>query len=163
MLHLKLLSVFKVLLLISFFNILIDCIPLDKAQENSTNSIEDVLTYCDRPICKNWELVTNVTIEDTLPVYKFRSKRTGMIIVLAEAESPIVNGYFCLSTEAFNDDGLPHTLEHLVFLGRLVKSNLLYKYEQSIIFLTVDSDTRLNSKVYFYFLVRIILTKKYSI
>ena len=102
-------------------------------QQNSTNSIEDVLTYCDKPICKNWELVTNVTIEDTLPVYKFRSKRTGMIIVLAEAESPIVNGYFCLSTEAFNDDGLPHTLEHLVFLGRFVKSNLLYKYEQSII------------------------------
>ena len=40
-----------------------------------------------------------------------------MTIVLARAESPIVNGYFCLATEAEDHDGLPHTLEHLVFLG----------------------------------------------
>ena len=137
MLHMKLLSVFRVLVLISSFNILIDGIPLDKAQENSTTSIEDVLTYCDKPICKNWELVTNVTIEDTLPVYKFRSKRTGMIIVLAEAESPIVNGYFCLSTEAFNDDGLPHTLEHLVFLGRLVKFNYYISMNKVILLIRI--------------------------
>ena len=95
-----------------------DCVPLDNMKENSSSIFNDVSSSCDNPICKNWELVTNVTIEDTLPVYKFRSKRTGMIIVLAEAESPIVNGYFCLSTEAFNNDGLPHTLEHLVFLER---------------------------------------------
>ena len=37
--------------------------------------------------------------------------------MLARAESPIVNGYFCLATEADDHDGLPHTLEHLVFLG----------------------------------------------
>ena len=98
--------------------ILMDCTPLNQIQENVTNRVEDVLVSYDNPICKHWELVTNVTIEDTLPVYKFRSKRTGIIIVLAVAESPIVNGYFCLSTEAFNNDGLPHTLEHLIFLGR---------------------------------------------
>ena len=28
-----------------------------------------------------------------------------------------MNGYFCLATEADDHDGLPHTLEHLVFLG----------------------------------------------
>ena len=28
-----------------------------------------------------------------------------------------MNGYFCLATEAHDDDGLPHTLEHLIFLG----------------------------------------------
>ena len=28
-----------------------------------------------------------------------------------------MNGYFVLATEAFDDDGLPHTLEHLIFLG----------------------------------------------
>jgi len=28
-----------------------------------------------------------------------------------------VNGYFCLATEAHDNDGLPHTLEHLIFLG----------------------------------------------
>ena len=104
--------------LIFYFIILIHCIPLNEVNKSSSTENKDVLSSCDQPICKNWELVTNVTIEDTLPVYKFRSKRTGMIIVMAEAESPIVNGYFCLSTEAFNNDGLPHTLEHLVFLGR---------------------------------------------
>ena len=70
------------------------------------------------PICKNWELISKFTLEDTLPVLKYRSKRTGMTVAFSPAESPIVNGYFCLATEAFNDDGLPHTLEHLIFLGR---------------------------------------------
>jgi len=28
-----------------------------------------------------------------------------------------VNGFFALATEALDDDGCPHTLEHLVFLG----------------------------------------------
>ena len=41
-----------------------------------------------------------------------------MTIVLAQAESPIVNGYLCLATETWNEEGLPHTLEHLIFLGR---------------------------------------------
>ena len=29
-----------------------------------------------------------------------RSRLTGLTVVLARAESPIVNGYFCLATEA---------------------------------------------------------------
>ena len=53
----------------------------------------------------------------SLPVLKYRSLRTGLTLVLGEAESPIVNAYVCLATEAFDSDGLPHTLEHLVFLG----------------------------------------------
>lgn len=48
---------------------------------------------------------------------KYRSELTGLTVVLVESESPIVNGYFCLATEAHDNDGLPHTLEHLVFLG----------------------------------------------
>ena len=34
-----------------------------------------------------------------------------------QVDGPVVNGYFCLATEAHDDDGLPHTLEHLIFLG----------------------------------------------
>ena len=30
---------------------------------------------------------------------------------------PIVSGYFLVATEAETDDGCPHTLEHLIFLG----------------------------------------------
>lgn len=60
-----------------------------------------------------------------------------MIISIAQVEGPLVNGYFCLgkkiirnklvlicfllliliATEAHDHDGLPHTLEHLVFMG----------------------------------------------
>ena len=69
---------------------------------------------------KNWELLTELNVGGRLPVLKYRSKRTGLTVTIGKAESPIVNGYFCLATEAKTADGLPHTLEHLVFLGRLV-------------------------------------------
>lgn len=65
----------------------------------------------------HWEEITSFNVSSSLPVYKYRSRLTGLTVVLARAESPIVNGYFCLATEAEDNDGLPHTLEHLVFLG----------------------------------------------
>ena len=89
-----------------------------------------------------------------VPVLKYRSSRTGIVVCIAQVEGPIVNGFFCLglycksrshlarlfscpliclfivnwlgnnkllllfvATEAHDDDGLPHTLEHLVFMG----------------------------------------------
>ena len=39
----------------------------------------------------------------------------GLLSVLFSARQ--VNGYFTLATEAHSDDGCPHCLEHLVFLG----------------------------------------------
>jgi len=57
------------------------------------------------------------------PVRIFESAATKLRVCLIAAEGPLVNGYFALATEAFDndyahrDDGLPHTLEHLVFLG----------------------------------------------
>ena len=98
---------------LSHLTVVMQCNPTD-----FTNQPKQSTMPCEDPICKHWELITNITIDDTLPVYKYRSKRTGLTIVLAPGESPIVNGYFCLATEAFDDDGLPHTLEHLIFLGR---------------------------------------------
>ena len=67
---------------------------------------------------QHWELQSRINLSGVLPVYKYKSKRTGLTVALAQADSPIVNGYFCLATEAWNGDGLPHTLEHLIFLGR---------------------------------------------
>eukprot|EP00960_Hanusia_phi_P022133 655544-Hanusia_phi.AAC.3 len=46
-----------------------------------------------------------------------RSTRTGLTVVHADVEGPLVNCYVVVATECFTDDGLPHTLEHLVFLG----------------------------------------------
>ncbi|KAH8070912.1 peptidase [Aureococcus anophagefferens] len=49
--------------------------------------------------------------------------RSGCRVRLASAAGPMANLYGCLATEAVDtdwalaDDGLPHTLEHLVFLG----------------------------------------------
>eukprot|EP00741_Cyanophora_paradoxa_P002772 tig00000630_g2692.t1 len=65
----------------------------------------------------SWELLTSFTAEDRVPVTKWRSKRTGLSVVLASAPGPLVNGFFALATEDHSDDGLPHTLEHIVFLG----------------------------------------------
>ena len=76
---------------------------------------EEVSTPCE--ICKEWEMITSVKVEEKLTVLKYRSRRTGLTVVLGSAENPIVSGRFCLATEAFDDDGLPHTLEHLIFLG----------------------------------------------
>lgn len=64
-----------------------------------------------------FELISSLEAYNRIPVYEFKSRRTGLTIVLAEVEGPVVNGYFCLATEAHDDDGLPHTLEHLIFLG----------------------------------------------
>ncbi|BFZ06020.1 hypothetical protein BsWGS_09058 [Bradybaena similaris] len=64
-----------------------------------------------------FELQYQVNCNGKIPVSKYRSSKTGLTVFIAEVEGPIINGYFCLATEAHDDDGLPHTLEHLVFLG----------------------------------------------
>ena len=66
---------------------------------------------------ENYEVVARLKANGKVPVTKYRSKRSGLTITLAQVEGPVVNGYFCLATEAHDDDGLPHTLEHLIFLG----------------------------------------------
>ncbi|KAK3088334.1 hypothetical protein FSP39_017783 [Pinctada imbricata] len=65
----------------------------------------------------NFELIYTVHGDGNIPVTKYRSKKTGLSVFIAQVEGPLVNGYFCLATEAHDDDGLPHTLEHLIFLG----------------------------------------------
>ena len=69
------------------------------------------------PTNSNWNLIDSLQYEDTFPVYKYKSQRTGMTLTLTQPESPMVSGYFCLATEAFDDDGIPHDLEHLIFQG----------------------------------------------
>ncbi|XP_060600571.1 uncharacterized protein C05D11.1-like [Ruditapes philippinarum] len=64
-----------------------------------------------------FEKVGTVLADGNIPVAKYRSKKTGLSVCIAQVEGPLVNGYFCLATEAHDDDGLPHTLEHLVFMG----------------------------------------------
>ncbi|CAH1389034.1 unnamed protein product [Nezara viridula] len=64
-----------------------------------------------------FELKCTLSVNNLFPVHKYVSVKTGITVVVAEVEGPVVDGYFCLATEAHDDDGLPHTLEHLIFLG----------------------------------------------
>nr|CAD7268641.1 unnamed protein product [Timema shepardi] len=65
----------------------------------------------------SFDQICSFKANDLIPVHKYKSNVTGIRVVVAEVEGPVVNGYFCLATEAHDDDGLPHTLEHLIFLG----------------------------------------------
>ena len=52
-----------------------------------------------------------------IDVTLYKSRETGLKVLIANIDSPIVRGYFTLATEILNDSGCPHTLEHLIFLG----------------------------------------------
>lgn len=65
----------------------------------------------------SFQLVATVNANEKIPVSIYKSNLTGLTVILAQVEGPVVNGYFTLATEAHDDDGLPHTLEHLIFLG----------------------------------------------
>ncbi|KAI9030874.1 Metalloenzyme, LuxS/M16 peptidase-like protein [Phycomyces nitens] len=65
----------------------------------------------------NFELICKVPTDYGATYTKYKSTKTGLTVVLSDIEAPLVNGYFVLATESFDDFGCPHTLEHLVFLG----------------------------------------------
>ncbi|KAI7904653.1 Metalloenzyme, LuxS/M16 peptidase-like protein [Cokeromyces recurvatus] len=65
----------------------------------------------------NYKEVCTVPTDFGVTFTKLKSEKTGLTVMLADIEAPLVNGYFTLATESFDDFGCPHTLEHLVFLG----------------------------------------------
>ncbi|KAI9221340.1 Metalloenzyme, LuxS/M16 peptidase-like protein [Blastocladiella britannica] len=72
------------------------------------------------PEGSTFELVKHIDTRFDIPVTTYRSKVTGMEVVVLGVDSPITSGYFCIPTEEAHellDKGLPHTLEHLIFLG----------------------------------------------
>ncbi|KAG2207105.1 hypothetical protein INT46_004081 [Mucor plumbeus] len=54
---------------------------------------------------------------ETIQIKRYKSLKTGLTAVHADIEGPLVSGFLALATKVLNDDGCPHTLEHLVFLG----------------------------------------------
>lgn len=71
-------------------------------------------------LLNNYELVLKSKYLGKIPVDVYRSRRTGLHVALSNAPGPVVNCHLVLATEAETDDGLPHTLEHLVFMGSTV-------------------------------------------
>ncbi|KIO08194.1 hypothetical protein M404DRAFT_134459 [Pisolithus tinctorius Marx 270] len=66
----------------------------------------------------NFDLIKRVELRDNdIVVSKWQSRVTGLTVVHLDHEAPLVNGYFVVATEIFDDSGCPHTLEHLVFMG----------------------------------------------
>ncbi|KAF5377430.1 hypothetical protein D9615_005325 [Tricholomella constricta] len=66
----------------------------------------------------NFDLIKRVKLDFTdVVMSKWRSRTTGLSVVHLDYEAPLVNGYFVVATEIFDDSGCPHTLEHLVFMG----------------------------------------------
>lgn len=45
--------------------------------------------------------ITTVLANDTIPVHKYKSERTGLTVVIGEVKGPIVNGYFALGKSCF--------------------------------------------------------------
>ena len=66
---------------------------------------------------KDYKLLFTTKVNGVIPIHKYKSKKSALKVIIAEVDGPVVNGYFVLATEAHDDDGLPHTLEHLIFLG----------------------------------------------
>jgi hypothetical protein len=46
--------------------------------------------------CGSFELICSLKANDLVPVHKYKSNATGLNVVIAEVEGPVVNGYFCL-------------------------------------------------------------------
>jgi len=65
----------------------------------------------------DFRLIASSKANGQILTEKYHSDSSGLTVIISQVEGPLVNGYFCLATEAEDDDGLPHTLEHLIFLG----------------------------------------------
>ncbi|CAG8678658.1 5107_t:CDS:10, partial [Funneliformis mosseae] len=65
----------------------------------------------------NFKIIKSIETEFGINITKSKSEVTGLTVILIETQESIVNGNFLVATEAADDYGCPHTLEHLVFLG----------------------------------------------
>lgn len=64
-----------------------------------------------------YKLIQDIKADGDISIKEHRNEVTGIRLFTATLDCPIVRGNFVFATEAHDDDGLPHTLEHLVFLG----------------------------------------------
>jgi hypothetical protein len=46
-----------------------------------------------------------------------QSTSTGLKVIVGKLPTPVIGASFTVATEALQDNGAPHTLEHLVFMG----------------------------------------------
>jgi hypothetical protein len=62
------------------------------------------------PKMSSFELICETKANDVIRVRKFKSQKTGLKVVLADVEGPVVNGYLALCTEANDGSRRSHFL-----------------------------------------------------
>ncbi|EGC38852.1 hypothetical protein DICPUDRAFT_148428 [Dictyostelium purpureum] len=65
----------------------------------------------------NYELLNSIKIDTNIHLEKYVHKQTKLTVYNVTIPLPITDGFFVLPTETLSNDGCPHTLEHLIFLG----------------------------------------------
>jgi Zn-dependent M16 (insulinase) family peptidase len=88
-------------------------------------------------------------IHDT-SVFKMRSEKTGLHVSLIKNKSPISRLRIVLRTEASNHDGIPHVLEHMIFMGSKDRpfKGMLDKAAQRSLSWGTNAGTYVNKTVY---------------
>ncbi|CAI2348052.1 unnamed protein product [Caenorhabditis sp. 36 PRJEB53466] len=79
-------------------------------------SYEDLKQYGQMSASKLWSC-TETVLNGGIKLFLYSSKTTKLRVAIGEVPGPMVHGAVSFVTEADSDDGLPHTLEHLVFMG----------------------------------------------
>ncbi|KAI1724126.1 hypothetical protein Ddc_05332 [Ditylenchus destructor] len=70
-----------------------------------------------RMVRELWKVSSLVKVEGKIPLVLYRSRRSNLKVAVGDVPGPMVKGMISFVTETHSDDGLPHTLEHLVFMG----------------------------------------------
>lgn len=52
-------------------------------------------------IMSNFKLICSTKASDVVPVNKYVSEKTGLTVIIAETEGPLVNGFFCLGKTVY--------------------------------------------------------------
>jgi hypothetical protein len=66
----------------------------------------------------DWDLLTTHQLEFApIKIAKWQNRRSGLSVVWANSPGPLVRMWATVVTEIHNDSGIPHTLEHLTFMG----------------------------------------------
>uniref|UniRef100_A0A915PJR3 Uncharacterized protein n=1 Tax=Setaria digitata TaxID=48799 RepID=A0A915PJR3_9BILA len=66
---------------------------------------------------KRWTASPAYKINGEIPLVMYSSNRSRLRVAVAQTPGPLVKGLVSFVTETLDNDGLPHTLEHLTFMG----------------------------------------------
>ncbi|KAK6102595.1 Peptidase M16 inactive domain family protein [Brugia pahangi] len=66
---------------------------------------------------KGWTPGIPYEVNGDIPLVIYTSNCSKLRVAIAETPGPLVKGLISFVTEALDNNGLPHTLEHLIFMG----------------------------------------------